>query len=257
MNIFCLEKGTQCYVLESVNTYREITIDRINLLSQKGDMGEVFYNGNEDLTNDVLFVRNTDETFTRVERADMLRHYLVNPPYGRRFAHIKGEVEDVSHLRISDVGYEDGFVRATQYEVEFKGEKYSLLPSDLYPSFALARESVSTRIISKEGNETVVPGLVSLIKPDVNQLVLLEELKSLLSKIKESGLRVVYNESTGKYVFFDESVVEAVYTEDINYEYDDDELYLDEITLRGEIAYELSWHATRLSDYNAFIISRK
>lgn len=257
MNIFCLEKGTQCYVLESVNTYREITIDRVNLLSQKGDMGEVFYNDDEGLTNNVLFVRNTDETFTRVERADMLRQYLVTPPYGRRFAHIKGEVEDVSHLRVSDIGYEDGFIKATKYAVEFNGEKYSLLPSDLYPSFALARESVSTRIISKDGNETVVPGLLSLIKPDLNQLVLLEELKSLLSKIKESGLRVVYNESTGKYVFFDESVVEAIYTEDINYEYDDEELFLDEMALRGEIGYELSVGVIRMSDYNAFRISRK
>ena len=220
-------------------------------------MGEVFYNGNEDLTNDVLFVRNTDETFTRVERAGMLGQYGVRPPYGRRFAHIKGQVKDVSHLRVSDIGYEDGFVQATKYEVEFKGEKYSLLPSDVYPSLALARESVSTRIISEEGDETIVPGLLSLIKPKLDQLILLEKLETLLSNIKKSGLRVVYNESTGKYVYFDESEVEVIYTEDINYEYDDDELYLDERTLRDGIGYELSIGVTHLNDYNAFKISRK
>lgn len=257
MDIFVLGKGTQCYVLESVNTYREITIDRVNLLSQEGDMGEVFYNGNEDLTNDVLFVRNVDETFTRVERTGLLRQYFVKPPCGRSFAYIKGEVEDVSHLRVSDVGYEDGFVRATQYEVEFKGEKYSLLPSDVYPSLALARESRPTRIITQEGDETIVPGLLSLIKPKLDQLVLLEELKNLLSKIKKSGLKIVYNEMTEEYVCFDKSEVEAIYREDINYEYDDDELYLDTRTLRDGIGYELSIDVTRLYDFSTFIISRK
>lgn len=216
MKVKYLAKGTKCYAQTKANEYKEIVIERIDLLSIVDDNATVFYNGNEDLTNDVLVDRNENE-FAPIK--DFQEGYLAND---RTFWVCTLRGVEKKLLRVCDIEYlaENGcHIKSTKWE-DSDGNRYS----KAFNTKALAVESREVIVNNLDGSTEIIPGLLSLMEFEPKQLELLGKLNSLIGELQDNGVTMVLNDSWADVKFINTKNVEVRQTFDERWDEADDQL---------------------------------
>ena len=93
-----------------------------------------------------------------------------------------------------------------------------ILPKNFYPSKETCLCFEKVKAIDIDGNESVIGGYAEEVKLNTEDMNLLLDLQSILEKINNRNISIIYDEDTGKYIAGKGNITN-VYSPDLDDEY--------------------------------------